>query len=175
MSSRETLIRATRELLAAQGYEATSPREIQKRSGVGQGSFYHHFGSKAELASSALSELALDMMAEFDALQRGDDGIVSGYLGVQRDALAGCRIGRIAMEASISDERIREPLRRYFEHLREVMTAAFANASVSDPERLADLAIAAVQGGFVLARATGDADAQSNATSALEDLLAQLA
>ncbi|MEN8040064.1 MAG: helix-turn-helix domain-containing protein, partial [Actinomycetota bacterium] len=58
MSARESLIDTTKNLLSAQGYEATSPAQIQSASGVGQGSFYHHFASKADLAEAALTSLA---------------------------------------------------------------------------------------------------------------------
>lgn len=173
MSARDALIQTTKILLSTQGYESTSPGDIQKRSGVGQGSFYHHFGGKAELASAALESLAAEMCAEFDQLSHevGADQI-DAYLSLERDAVAGCRIGRIAMEASISDDRIRRPVAVYFEHLRERLTAAFAQLDTPiDSCALADLAIASVQGGFVVSRATGDPNAMRQATSALVALI----
>jgi len=173
VSAREDLIRATRELLATQGYESTSPRSIQNESGVGQGSFYHHFDGKADLASAALESLSAEMCAEFDDLAptSGADQI-DAYLGLERDSLAGCRIGRITMEASIGDDRIREPVGAYFEHLRERLATAFAQLDTAiDSAALADLAIACVQGGFVVSRATGDPSAMRRATSALAALV----
>lgn len=173
MSARDELIETTKTLLSTQGYESTSPRDIQKRSGVGQGSFYHHFEGKADLASAALESLAADMCAEFDQLchEVGTEQI-EAYLCLDRDAVAGCRIGRITMETSIGDERIREPISAYFEHLRERLTTAFAELDTPiDSSALADLAIASVQGGFVVSRATGDPNAMQQATSALVALI----
>lgn len=63
MNSRHALIDATKDLLATQGYEATSPNQIQRRAEVGQGSFYHHFASKADHAAAALKSLAEEMCA----------------------------------------------------------------------------------------------------------------
>jgi AcrR family transcriptional regulator len=160
-------------LLSTKGYEATSPSEIQKTSGVGQGSFYHHFATKADLAAAALQTLAARMCADFDQLanQVGADQIAA-YLSLERDSLAGCRIGRITMESSISDKRIREPIGAYFEHLRKQLAAAFEQLDNGiDSVAMADLAIATVQGGFVLSRATGDSKAMRNATSALATLI----
>ena len=177
MSARETLIKTTQVLLSTQGYESTSPRDIQKRSGVGQGSFYHHFDSKADLASAALEALANEMCDEFDQLTDdvGSETILA-YLALERDALAGCRIGRITMEASIGDQRIREPIGAYFEHLRERLTAAFGHLDTAlNPADLADLAIATVQGGFVRARAVGDPNVLHNATAALAALVGSVA
>ncbi|WP_390624043.1 helix-turn-helix domain-containing protein [Fodinicola feengrottensis] len=55
MSTSERLIESTRELLWERGYVGTSPKAIQQRSGVGQGSMYHHFDGKPDLARAAIS------------------------------------------------------------------------------------------------------------------------
>ncbi|MEN8039974.1 MAG: TetR/AcrR family transcriptional regulator, partial [Actinomycetota bacterium] len=147
--------------------------QIQSASGVGQGSFYHHFASKADLAEAALTSLAEEMCDQFDALTE-ETGLAVGeaFLSCPRDALAGCRIGRITMEASLTDPRIMDPIARYFVHIRERLTDAFDVIDIDiEPVALADLAIATVQGSYVLARATGDPDAQANATSALVALI----
>lgn len=142
---------------------------MQHASGVGQGSFYHHFDSKAALASAALASLAQEMCDQFDGLTDEDGlAVARAFLTLERDALGGCRIGRITMEASLADDRIREPITEYFAHIRSRLTAAFRLLDLSiEPEALADLAVAAVQGGYVIARATGDTNAQNNATTAL--------
>lgn len=180
MNSRDALVDATKDLLATEGYEATSPRQIQRVSGVGQGSFYHHFEGKADLAAAALTDLAAEMCAHFDRIvdidsDGGGLGVVEGFLDDRRDAMAGCRIGRITMEASLADDRIRAPIGDYFAYIRARLTEAFAELDLGvEPAALADLAIAAVQGGYVVARATGDPDAQANATAALLSLVSRL-
>lgn len=177
-SSREALLDATRRLLSTQGYEATSPADIRKAAGVGQGSFYHHFAGKAELASAALVALSRDMCADFDQLlaanTRPADPLASvrAYLDLPRQALAGCRIGRICMESSLDDERIRVPIGQYFAHLRTRLTAILEPLQPAVPAAaLAELAVATVQGAYVTARATGDPDTMSRATSALIQLI----
>ncbi len=161
-------------LLSTRGYEATSPADVQRTAGVGQGSFYHHFPSKAELGSAALSALADEMCAEFDQLTSGSAQIaLEGYLGLKRNALAGCRIGRISMESSLTDERIRQPVGRYFDHVRDRLVQLFSQLDLAVPaDALADLALATVQGAYVTARATGDPATMRNATTALLDLIA---
>ncbi|MBI1758645.1 MAG: TetR/AcrR family transcriptional regulator [Actinobacteria bacterium] len=173
MGAREALIEATKRLLATKGYEATSPRQIQAASGAGQGSFYHHFAGKADLASVALDELSREMRGDFDRLATGAAlDPVRRYLGAERNPLAGCRIGRIAMEQSIEMPELRRPVSAYFRHAHDELSTAFNQAGVAgDPEALADLAIAAVQGGYVLARATGDAGAMHRALAALTALI----
>ncbi|MGO1715623.1 MAG: TetR/AcrR family transcriptional regulator, partial [Ancrocorticia populi] len=55
-TSRERLVNAMALLLWEKGYAATSPRDVMAAAEVGQGSFYHHFSGKHELAVAALSQ-----------------------------------------------------------------------------------------------------------------------
>ncbi len=50
MSTREHLVAAAKGLLWERGYAAMSPRAVLRASGAGQGSLYHHFAGKADLA-----------------------------------------------------------------------------------------------------------------------------
>ena len=160
--AREALIAATQQLLAEHGYESTSPAMIQRRAKAGQGSFYHHFKGKVHLAHEALSATCDEMLSAFDAAsQAAGDPLASlrRYLTQPRDALAGCRLGRHALEKSIEKSAIREPVSRYFSHV-ETALASKLEALKSDGRLPADLdtdavalaLVAVVQGGYVLAR-----------------------
>ncbi|MBO0792398.1 MAG: TetR/AcrR family transcriptional regulator [Ktedonobacteraceae bacterium] len=166
MSAREHLITAAKELLWERGYEAMSPRAIQERSGAGQGSFYHHFASKADLATTALGEVAAEMQETFNAalhtnkppLER-----VRDYLRQPREALRGCRLGRITQEQALSLDPLRHFISSYFLYCKQEIAAALEQAqregTISATIDAADVAttlIAVVQGGYVLARASQD-------------------
>ena len=69
-SSREKLITNMQKLLWERGYIGTSPKLIQKMADVGQGSMYHHFSSKADLALEAIKRNA-------DELQTRNEEIFS--------------------------------------------------------------------------------------------------
>ena len=85
------------------------------------------------------------MCAEFDHLTAAGEPVTS-YLRADRDALAGCRIGRLCIEASVTDERIHQPVSASFATYRERLTAAFSGTEIPvDPTALADLAIAVVR------------------------------
>jgi TetR/AcrR family transcriptional repressor of nem operon len=73
MDTRERLIESTRELLWERGYVGTSPKAIQERSGAGQGSMYHHFGGKPDLALAAISRSAEELRARGEADFDGAD------------------------------------------------------------------------------------------------------
>ena len=63
MTKYDDLIKATKALLWEKGYDATSPRAIQALSNAGQGSFYHHFRSKKDLAATALEAVVDERIA----------------------------------------------------------------------------------------------------------------
>jgi len=79
---REDLLKAAKKLLWERGYEATSPRDIQEASGAGQGSFYHHFNGKLDLAATALEEVSAEMQELATAPQK--DLPILNWLGINQ-------------------------------------------------------------------------------------------
>ena len=57
----DRLIEAAQELLWERGYTAMSPKDIQALAQAGQGSMYHHFKGKQDLAALALQRSAEQM------------------------------------------------------------------------------------------------------------------
>jgi TetR/AcrR family transcriptional regulator, transcriptional repressor for nem operon len=167
--TRDHLIATTRELLWDRGYAATSPRAVQERAGVGQGSLYHHFRGKQELAAAALTATAEDLLAtaERDLAGDGTSPAAAGerlraYLLRSRDVLRGCPVGRMAADPDVLDApALREVVGSTFERLRgrivDLLRVAAAGGGLRGrPEDVADTLLAVVQGGYVLARAAGD-------------------
>ncbi|WP_256998392.1 helix-turn-helix domain-containing protein, partial [Cutibacterium avidum] len=68
MDTRSRLLDATQELLWERGYAATSPKDILGRANAGQGSMYHHFSGKQDLAVAALEASATVMRQDAEAL-----------------------------------------------------------------------------------------------------------
>lgn len=180
-SKRDALVKAAKRLLWERGYEATSPRDIQDASGAGQGSFYHHFEGKLDLAAAAISEVAEEMHeSATELLDPSIPGIerITRFLEQRRDGLKGCRLGRFASESSIAESKIRVPIKAYFEYLEELLANAFTDAQRDkairldvDPRQMATLLIAVLQGGFVLSRIHRDNDAINRASSSALILL----
>ena len=170
MDSRTRLVEATQDLLWEQGYSATSPKDIMRRSGAGQGSMYHHFTNKQELAVEALERSAQSMRHDAEKLLAAGGSaceIATAYLRRQRDVLKGCRMGRMTFDADVlNTPELIEPVTRTFVWLIEALTVLFERgrdhgefAADIDARNLASLVVATVQGGYVLARATRDTDA----------------
>src|SRR4030088_1587824 len=109
MSKREAIVRAAKDLIWEEGYEAMSPRDVMERSGAGQGSLYHHFRGKRDLAGQALWEANVELRPiadrSFSHYERPPlDGQPPFLNALSRDPLKGCRVGRPAVESSIVDE-----------------------------------------------------------------------
>lgn len=166
MDTAERLIESTRELLWERGYVGTSPKAIQERAGAGQGSMYHHFRGKPDLALAAMRRSAAELRDEADArLSAGGTAVdkATAYLMRERDAVRGCRIGRLAMDPDVvAGQELREPLRETFAWLRERLAGILADGIAAgelrpglDPVDTAATLAAVVQGGYVLARAAG--------------------
>ncbi|MDC7802356.1 TetR family transcriptional regulator [Sphingomonas sp. BLCC-B65] len=78
MDTKTRLVEAAQELLWERGYAATSPKDILRRADAGQGSMYHHFDGKQELA---LDVQLLLPDTEADDL---DDGLHSNTTAYKR-------------------------------------------------------------------------------------------
>ncbi|MGV9677752.1 TetR/AcrR family transcriptional regulator [Nocardia sp. NPDC003482] len=182
MSTRDDLIESTRALLWERGYVGTSPKAIQRRAGAGQGSMYHHFAGKEELARAAIDRTAAELRAAVDARLSGPGTAlqrISGYLRRERDVLKGCPIGGLTqdpdvMAAPALREPVQETLTWLCARLTEVLSEGLDRGELSaalDPGATAAAIVAALQGGYVLARA---ADSTAPFERAVEGVLALL-
>ena len=79
--TRKTILEAARACFEAEGYEATSVRDIASAAEVSAGSVIHHFGSKRELLYATLFEDLETTMREALSL------CTSPPLGAQLDAM----------------------------------------------------------------------------------------
>ena len=186
MDSAERLIESTRALLWERGYTGTSPKAIQQLAEAGQGSMYHHFSGKRELAAAAIERTSAALReraeAQFSApgtaLQR-----IDAYLTRERDVLKGCAVGRLTQDPDVmADELLRVPVEETFGWLRRRVAGILAEGIESgeiaaglDPMSTATTVIATLQGGYVLARAAGSAAAFDQAVDGLLGLLSAFA
>jgi AcrR family transcriptional regulator len=183
VSKRDEIVRAAKDLIWEEGYEAMSPRDVLERSGAGQGSLYHHFSGKLDLASQALWEVHAELREFADRVfghpERPPLERVRRFLDVlSRDPLKGCRVGRVAAESSIEIDVLRAPVAAWFEYVEGKLTAAFEEARAAgqlgpqvDPSELALTVTAVIQGGYLLARAHGDPGAMHRALAGAMALL----
>ncbi|MET8339659.1 TetR/AcrR family transcriptional regulator [Streptosporangium canum] len=182
MSTAERLIESARELLWERGYTGTSPKAIQQRAGAGQGSMYHHFAGKPDLALAAIRRTAEEMRAkaeeQFSASGTAVDR-VTAYLRRERDVLKGCPIGRLTQDPDVmGDPTLRAPVDETLAWLRERLAEVLAEGrergeldNALDPQAAAATVVAVLQGGYVLARAAGSVQPFDQAITGVLGLL----
>jgi len=173
---RSKLLDAALALIREKGYAATSVEELCQRAGVTKGAFFHHFRSKEDLAVAAASHFGdmadgLFAAAPFHALPTARERIL-GYVGFRREILAGeipdytCLLGTMVQETYASHPAIRkaceaELLRHTATLEPDLATALAASGRVGAAWSAAGLSLhiqGALQGAFILAKATGSAE-----------------
>ena len=180
VSARERLVESAQELLWERGYVGASPRAIQERAGAGQGSMYHHFSGKADLALEAVRRTAAQMRATAEAELSGPGSAlsrISAYLLREREVLRGCPVGRLTQDPEIiASPRLRQPVEETFAWLRSRLAEVIAEGPEEfpagfDPAATASAIVAVLQGGYVLARAAGSVEPFDQAITGLLGLL----
>lgn len=171
-------------LLWDRGYAATSPRDVLNRAEVGQGSMYHHFSGKHELAVEALSVLAGQMTGESSVLEGEGSPLerIKRYLALPRPGLRGCRMGRMTQDPEV----VADPeligivagafdtmLGRWEQAIAAAIAAGELPASIV-PAELARTLAAVIQGGYVLARAQQSQEPMDTAIRGAVGLLTAL-
>jgi TetR/AcrR family transcriptional repressor of nem operon len=182
VGSRERLVETMSDLMWERGYADTSPRDVRERSGVGQGSMYHYFPTKRDLALAALERnvtALLPASTDLDGTEGSPMARIEAYLMRPREALKGCKVGRMTQDPQVREDPVLlDPVGRAFAqvHVKWVhaLRAAIAAGELRDdldPDRLAHTLMAVLQGGYVLAIAAQDPDPFDDARAGVLDLL----
>ncbi len=165
-STRDRIVETSAELFRSQGYNATGVKQIVTAAQAPFGSLYHFFpggkeqlGAEAIVVSGALYEQLIP--AILDPAPDPVTGVRDFFGGaaqhlIDTDYADACPIATVALEVSSVSEPMREACARVFESWIESGARRIRDAGV-DAGRARELAItmfAALEGAFVLARAT---------------------
>ena len=169
--TRQRLIAATVELFRRQGYNGTSLKQIVAAADTTTGSLYHFFpGGKDELTAEVLrtsgqayGELITLIMTEaVDAATAMTDAF-NGAASVltETDFIDPCPIGTIAREVASTNDALRQVADEVVTGWVDTISAIFLEAGIDQARArpLAQLAVASIEGGFMMARAGRGVDA----------------
>jgi AcrR family transcriptional regulator len=170
-TTRERIVDASAELFRRQGYAATGVKQIVTAAQAPFGSLYHHFpggkeqlGAEAVRTSGALYELLIP--AVFDPAPDLVSAVRAFFAGAAEhladtDYEDACPIATVALEVSSTSETMREACADVFASWIAAGTPWFTAAGL-DETRARQLVIGligALEGAFVLARATRSTEA----------------
>lgn len=163
--TRDRIITATNELFRRHGYNGTTLKQVSTAADAPIGSIYHFFpGGKDELAEAVIQTSGAIYQQLFEMIADGADGLAaattdffegaadvleeSGYIDI-------CPIGTVAREVASTNEMLREATHRVFAGWIDAAASRLTAAGIphDEAEELATTIVAALEGGFMLARA----------------------
>jgi len=161
--TRDRILFATAELFRRQGYNGTGLKQVVAEAEAPFGSLYHHFpGGKRELGEEVIGSAGAFFQALVTAVYDEEATTEAAVRAVFRGAAAtlestdyedACPIATVALEVASTDDRLRAATAAVFERWTTALT-----------ERLGDrdkalAIIAALEGAFVLCRASRTTEA----------------
>ena len=171
--TRNRIVTQTAELLRIRGYAATGMQQIVKAAGSPFGSLYHHFpGGKAEIAAEAIRTVGGAYVEPLVEIIDSEPDLLDGVRTFFRIAgehletsgyADACPIATVALEVASTNERLRQATAEVFDGWLSQGTAYFVGRGLSEQTSrgLTVALISALEGAFVLARATRRLEALS--------------
>jgi TetR/AcrR family transcriptional repressor of nem operon len=177
LDARERILDAAQQLVMERGFSATTVDAILEAAGASKGAFFHHFSSKADLGrilveryARADGELLEHLMGHAEARTDHPADQLIEFLRAFEEGLEdlslqqpGCLFVSFIYEQFPGQEATRELIlddvllwrTRILDKLT-LATQRHPPALPVDLESLADQVFTTLEGGFILARATGD-------------------
>jgi AcrR family transcriptional regulator len=144
---RDRILAAARDLFYRHGIRAVGVEAIAEAAATNKMTLYRHFGSKDELISAYLTQLAKDGDAVWEALARDYPGDPTAQLEgwvryvekvVTDGGDRGCAIANAAVEMREIDHPARQIIDDYKTRKRNRMVTLFREAGYAEPDQLAD-------------------------------------
>lgn len=163
MQTRDRIAVAMANTMRQRGYAGSGIKQILHDSGVPNGSLYHHFRGKSQVAALALRQLGKSyqtgvtrQLAEAATIEIAIEGsfIASAEWLAARDWINMCPVATVAGEVADSEPELRAVAAEVF----DMWIASGADVlhrrglSESDANALMNTFIAALEGAFILAR-----------------------
>ncbi|MFK0386166.1 TetR/AcrR family transcriptional regulator [Agrobacterium sp. NPDC090273] len=172
-STRPSLLEAAFSVIRTKGYTATTVDDVCAKADLSKGAFFHHFSSKEEMAVAAADHWSHITGAVFEAApyHSAADPLdrLLAYIEFRKHLIAGelpdftCFVGTMAQEVYETSTPIRQAcwnsIAGHADTLVTDIKAAMAEHRAIGSFTAESLALhiqAAIQGSFILAKASGD-------------------
>jgi TetR/AcrR family transcriptional repressor of lmrAB and yxaGH operons len=176
---RSNMVDGAVRLLATEGVEGTSFKEVLAVAAAPRGSVYHHFpGGKSELLHAALDRASERALGAMEAT-RGQSApeVLERFLSLWRTLLdysrfsAGCAV--VSVTVAGPDADILNHVGIIFRNWTDRLAALFVAGGMSEDtaHRMATVTIAATEGAVVLSRAQQSRAPFDDVASTLSDLI----
>jgi TetR/AcrR family transcriptional repressor of nem operon len=175
--TRERILDAAQALILDHGYGATTVDAVVNRAGITKGAFFHHFGSKSDLARALVERYALldkqHLEAQMErAAKLATDPLQQVLVLIalyeeefesMAEPFPGCLFASYIYENKLFDEDTLSVLRESTLMWRAVTKAMLEKVAAAHPpkvpvdlESLADMFYALTEGSFIMTKTLGD-------------------
>jgi len=169
-ATRARILEHAAELIYANGVHATNNEALRRAAGVSGSQINHYFPTKEDLvlaiiawqSERVLAFLRSERFSGFDSLDAFREW-ADHYVAYERSYQQGCSLGSLASEIIKAELDIHKELSDAFDQWRDVFRDGLQRMQVlgrigtaADPMQLANLLLAAFQGGMLLAQVARD-------------------
>jgi TetR/AcrR family transcriptional regulator, transcriptional repressor for nem operon len=189
-ATRRRILEAASRLIAERGVAAVSLEDVEREAGVGRSQLYHYFDGRDDLLRAVVDTTTdavlgaqnglLDDLDSFPSIDRWFDALVA--VQEQRGATGGCPIGSLVGQLAERDEQTRAALACGFERWEQPLIAGLTRMQDRGELRpeasvpaLADVTMAAIQGGLLLTQVRRDPQQLRRALDGARAMLATAA
>jgi len=176
-SSRERILATAESIILERGFAGTTIEEIIGKAAITKGGFFYHFNGKSELARALIDRyITMDTEVFMSLSDRADKlsedplqqallflNLFTEMVAGMTDIHPGCLAAAFTYESQQFDQAIKDRIQDGMLEWREMIAARLQKISALYPPRmetnldaLADMFTACVEGGIILAMATGN-------------------
>jgi len=182
-ATRARILEHAAELIYTNGVHATNNEQVRRAAGVSGSQLNHYFPTKESLVLAVIAwqaerVLALHRSEQFSGFDTLDTfrKWAAFYVGYERAYQEGCSLGSLASEIIKTDLDVHDELASVFDQWRGIFRDGIQHmqrlgrmSTEADPAQLANLLLAAFQGGMLLAQVARDISPLKDALQAAID------
>jgi len=173
------ILRDASRRVRAEGIAGAAVSSVMRDSGLTNGGFYKHFGSKDDLLRESLSEAfreIADRLTQVAAKSRPGTAwkaIVKAYLSPEHcdHAEAGCPVAALAPELARADHAMKATIRREIIKYKSRMLPLMPGRRAADKERAFSAIFSTMIGAVAIARILPDQAARARVLANARDFL----
>ena len=176
-SSRERILATAESIILERGFAGTTIEEIIGKAAITKGGFFYHFNGKAELARALIDRyIEMDTNVFISLSERADTlsedplqqtllflNLFAEMVAGMTDVHPGCLAAAFTYESQQFDEQIRERIQQGMMEWQKIIAdrlqaiaELYPPRTETDLNALADMFTACVEGGIILAMASGN-------------------
>lgn len=169
-ATRARIVEHAAELIYSKGVHATNNEQLRRAASVSGSQLNHYFPTKESLVLAVIARQAENVLTFHRSEQFGRFDSIDAfrtwadfYIGYEHAYREGCSLGSLASEIIKTELDVHDQLASAFDQWRDTFREGIARmqqlghlSAAADPARLANLVLAAFQGGTLLAQVARD-------------------